>query len=108
MMLPNKPVPGSGTALYDALATTLCHMKFAQNRRQAIVVVTDGADQNSRLGLDQVIGLARTSSAQIFTIGFFEKSEYDGYRQRRKTVTLQGEREIDNPLIVFERLAKES
>ena len=106
--LPNKPVPGSGTALYDALAAALCHMKFAQNRRQAIVVVTDGADQNSRLSLDQVVGLARTSSAQIFTIGFFEKSEYDGFRRRTKTVTLQGEREIDNPLIVFERLAKES
>jgi Ca-activated chloride channel family protein len=105
--LPNKPAPDSGTALYDALATTLCHMKFAQNRRRAIVVVTDGADQHSRLSLDQVVGFAQTSSAQIFTIGFFEKSEYDGYR-RTKTVTLQGEREIDNPLIVFERLAKES
>jgi hypothetical protein len=86
MMLPNKPVPGSSTALYDALATTLCHMKFAQNRRQAIVVATDGSDQNSRLSLDQVVGLARTLSAQIFTIGFFEKSEYGGYRRRTKTV----------------------
>ena len=44
--VPNQPAPGSGTALYDALATTICQMKFAQNRRQAIVVVTDGADQS--------------------------------------------------------------
>jgi Ca-activated chloride channel family protein len=106
--VPNQPAPGSGTALYDALATTICQMKFAQNRRQAIVVVTDGADQHSRLSLDQVAGLAQNSSAQIFTIGFFEESEFEGFRQRRKTVTLQGEREIDNPLLVFERLSKES
>ena len=105
--LPNQPAPDTGTALYDALATTLCNLKFVQNRRQAIVVVTDGADQHSRLSLNQVLGLAQASSAQIFTIGIFEKSEYNGYR-RTKTVVLQGEREIDNPLIVFDRLAKES
>ena len=41
-----------GTALYDALATTLCNMKTARNPRQAVVVITDGADQHSRLLLD--------------------------------------------------------
>jgi VWFA-related protein len=29
--LPKKPAPKSGTALYDALATAVCHMKFAQH-----------------------------------------------------------------------------
>lgn len=41
-----------GTALYDALASALCHMRTAQNVRQVVVVITDGADQNSRLNLE--------------------------------------------------------
>lgn len=97
-----------GTAFYDALASALCHMRTAQNVRQAVVVITDGADQNSRLKLDQLIQLTRSSNAQVFTIGFFEKSEYDIFHTSGKTVTLVGEREIDNPVVVFDRLAKES
>jgi len=97
-----------GTALYDALASALCRMRTAENVRQAIVVITDGADQHSRLNLEQVIELARMSNAQIFMIGFFSRSESDVYRRASKTVTLVGEREIDNPMLVFARLAKES
>ena len=97
-----------GTALYDSLASTLCHLRTAQNVRQAVVVITDGADQNSRLRLEQLVQLTRSSNAQIFLIGFFDKSEYQTLRQSGKTMTLMGEREIDNPLFVFERLARES
>jgi Ca-activated chloride channel family protein len=99
---------GGGTAFYDALASALCHLRTAQNVRQAVVVITDGADQNSRLRLDQLIQLTRSSSAQVFTIGFFEKSEYEIFHGSGKTVTLVGERDIDNPVVVFDRLARES
>jgi Ca-activated chloride channel family protein len=103
-----KPYLSGGTALYDAIASALCHMRTAENIRQAVVVVTDGADQHSRLTLDQLIQLARASNPQIFMIGFFEKSEAAAYREREPKITLVGEREIDNPQIVFERLSKES
>jgi Ca-activated chloride channel homolog len=98
----------AGTAFYDALASALCHMRTAQNVRQAVVVITDGADQDSRLNLEQLIQLTRSSNAQLFMIGFFEKSEYEIFHESSKTVTLRGEREIDNPVVVFDRLAKES
>src|ERR1035438_8307589 len=77
-----------GTALYDSLASTLCHLRTAQNVRQAVVVITDGADQNSRLRLEQLVQLTRSSNAQIFLIGFFDKSEYQTLRQSGKTMTL--------------------
>lgn len=41
-------------------------------------------------------------------IGFFEKSEYEIFRDRVKPFTLVGEREVDNPVVVFDRLARES
>ena len=55
----------------DATATALCHLRSATNLRQAIVVITDGADQHSRLRIEQLIHLARSSNPQIFMIGFW-------------------------------------
>jgi Ca-activated chloride channel family protein len=101
--------PGSGgTALYDALASVLCRMRAAQNLQQAIVVITDGADQHSRLNLEEVIELTRSSSAQVFTIGLYSQAEHEIFRQRDKPVILANGHEIDNPVVVFERLARES
>jgi Ca-activated chloride channel family protein len=97
-----------GTALYDALASALCRMRTAENRRQAVVVVTDGADQHSRLRLEQLIELARMSTPQLFMVGFFSRTEAQTFHEAGKTVTLVGEHEIDNPAFVFERLAQES
>lgn len=97
-----------GTALYDALASALCRMRGAENPRQAVVTITDGADQHSRLNLEQLIELAQASTPQIFMIGFFDRDEAQLFRESKKTITLLGEREIDNPVTVFDRLAKES
>jgi len=99
---------GGGTALYDALATALCNLRTATNVRRAVVLITDGSDQHSRLRMEQLIRLAQSSKPQIFMIGFLDKSEYDYYRQSGKTVTLTSGREIDNPLHVFDRIARET
>jgi Ca-activated chloride channel family protein len=104
----NTASMGGGTALYDALATGLCHMRSARNVSQAVVVITDGSDQHSRLRLEQLIQLAQASKPQIFMIGFFDPLEYDTYRESEKTVTLVNGREIDNPLHFFERISRET
>jgi Ca-activated chloride channel homolog len=97
-----------GTALYDALASGLCRIRNAENLKQAVVLLTDGADQHSRLRLNQLLEQARMSTPQIFMIGFFGRTESQTFRQAGKTVTLLGERQIDNPLFAFDLLAKES
>ncbi|HLK69586.1 MAG TPA: VWA domain-containing protein [Bryobacteraceae bacterium] len=99
---------GGGTALYDAVSTSLCHLRTAGNVRQAVVVITDGADQHSRLALEQLIRLAQASKPQIFMIGFFDKAEHEAYKSSGKTVTLVSGHEIDNPIQVFDRVAKET
>jgi len=85
-----------GTALYDALSSALCRMRNAENLKQAVVLLTDGADQHSRLRLDQLIELARRSTPQIFMIGFFGRTESQTFKQGGKTVTLfvTGEGEV--------------
>ena len=97
-----------GTALYDAVAASFCHLRAAKNLRQAMVVFTDGADQHSRIKLEQLVRLVQRSRAQLFIIGFYQGSEYTIYKESDKTVTLVTGRDIDNPLIVFDRLARES
>jgi len=97
-----------GTSLYDALATALCHLRTAKNSRQAMVVITDGADQLSRLHLEELIPLAQSSRPQIFMIGFFDANEAGLFRSSGKTVSLVSGHEIDNPVQVFARIAKES
>jgi len=97
-----------GSALYDALASALCHMRDARNLRQAVVVLSDGVDQESRLNLDQLTELVRASSPQVFMAGIFGKREYELYKDSGKTLTIVGLRAIDNPVRVFGRLTKES
>jgi Ca-activated chloride channel homolog len=98
----------SGTAFYDALATSLCTLRGARNLRQAVVVITDGADQHSRLTLDQVIQSARASRPQIFTIGYFEEREADLFRRADNVITLVNSHDIDNPLKAFQRISNET
>lgn len=106
---PTIPVLGHrGSAVYDALASALCHMRAARNVRQAIVVISDGMDQHSRLRLEQLIQLVRSSNPQVFMVGLYDAPEYEIWRQGQKTVTIVGLREVDNPVVVFRRLAKES
>jgi len=73
-----------------------------------MVVITDGADQLSRLHLEELIRLAQSSRPQIFMIGFFDANEADLFRSSGKTVSLVNGHEIDNPIQVFARIAKES
>ena len=98
-----------GTALYDAVGRALCYMRSAHRHRQALLVITDGADQHSHRSLEELIPIVQASQAQVFVIGYFGKEEYDLYRSSKdKKVTLVTSQEIDNPVMVFKRLANES
>jgi len=102
-------VTQDGTSLYDAVARALCYMRGAHRRKRALLVVTDGADQHSHRSLEELIPIVQASQAQVFIIGYFGKEEYEWYRgSRNKKVTLVTNREIDNPVMVFKRLADES
>jgi Ca-activated chloride channel family protein len=97
-----------GTSLYDAVAQALCMMKRAQHQRQALIVITDGADQHSHRTLDELIPIVQAARAQLFMVGCFGKAETDYYEASDKKIALVTSQEIDNPHFVFSRLAQES
>jgi Ca-activated chloride channel family protein len=62
-------VAGGRTALYDAVAAALRRLPDGHAERQALVVVTDGDDNASRLKYKDVRDMARRSRAVIYGIG---------------------------------------
>lgn len=56
------------TALYDATGVALRRLKDVGGRR-AVVLFTDGEDNRSRMSVDRVVDLARSSEACVFAVG---------------------------------------
>jgi Ca-activated chloride channel homolog len=64
----DRLLPWGGTALYDAILTSL-NAVGKQPGRRALVVFTDGEDQNSAASMKRVEARLETSDATIYTIG---------------------------------------
>jgi Ca-activated chloride channel family protein len=60
------------TALNDAICFGMQRMKTARNVRRALVVLTDGGDNNSRYSEWEVRNLARESDVRVYSIGILE------------------------------------
>jgi Ca-activated chloride channel family protein len=78
------------TALYDAVAEGLKHLQLGARDRKALIIVSDGGDNASRLKYSDVLLLARQSHVLIYSIVLAGNSE-----------------EEENPR-ALERLCKES
>jgi Ca-activated chloride channel family protein len=65
------------TGLYDAVAAALDHLKKGNRDKQALIVISDGADNASRHNLAQIMDLARRSDAIIYTIGIYDIDDPD-------------------------------
>lgn len=64
--------PKGSTALLDAVYLGLRQMKKAHNARKALLIVSDGADNNSRFRARDVENLARESDVEIYAIGLVD------------------------------------
>jgi VWFA-related protein len=60
------------TALLDAIYMGLHEMKKAQNPRKALLVISDGGDNNSRYTATEVKNLVKEADVQIYAIGIYE------------------------------------
>jgi Ca-activated chloride channel family protein len=97
-----------GTALYDAIIEGLEKLSRTKHRRRALVVITDGRDQDSKQTLADLVKRAQQSDAQIYTVGFYSPVESQAYKYEGRKVRLSDGREVDNPRFVFKTLAEET
>jgi VWFA-related protein len=60
------------TALLDAVSLGLDEMKQAKNTRRALVIISDGGDNNSRYNAAEIKELIRKADVQVYSMGVFE------------------------------------
>jgi VWFA-related protein len=60
------------TALYDAVAEGLTHIRQGKWNKRALVIVSDGADNDSHAMFRQVLAQARSSHTVIYAIGLVD------------------------------------
>jgi VWFA-related protein len=65
------------TALYDAVAAALEHLKKGNRDKKVLIVVSDGGDNASKNTLAQTMALAMKSDAIIYTLGLFDPDDPD-------------------------------
>jgi Ca-activated chloride channel family protein len=66
--------PGGLTAMIDAIQLALREMKKAKNPRKAIVIISDGGDNNSRFTSSEIEALVREADVQVYAMGVFGPS----------------------------------
>jgi len=72
--------------------------RSSSSRIQAVIVITDGVDEHSRL--DQLIDLVRSQRAQLFLIGLPSRPEFRFFDHFEPKVAPVTGHDIDNPDVV--------
>jgi VWFA-related protein len=66
------------TALLDGIYMAMHEMKKAKNPRKALLVISDGGDNNSRYTEGEIKNLVKEADVQIYAIGIYEPASSRG------------------------------
>jgi VWFA-related protein len=61
--------PSGGTAMYDAVADALPLASAGENRKKALLVISDGNDSNSDISVGELRQLIRESEVLVYALG---------------------------------------
>lgn len=76
-----------GTAFYDALQMSIDHLKEGAKRsKKVLLVVTDGEDNASRMGLEQLVKYVHESEAVIYTVGLLGEENPRAAKRAKKAL----------------------
>lgn len=70
-------VPQGRTALYDALYYAMQHLKRGDRDKKALIVISDGGDNQSTHSLQSIKEMAMNSNAIIYAVGLVDPDEPD-------------------------------
>src|ERR1700733_992953 len=93
---------GGLTALLDAVNMGLQEMKRAKNPRKALLIISDGGDNNSRYTSTQISDLVREADVQIYAMGVFEPSLSSALGAIGGPGNKLGTAEMDGPRLLAE------
>src|SRR5262249_61809745 len=75
-----------GTAMRDAIQMSIDHLKKAHRDKKVIVVVTDGNDNSSIIGLDALMRNAHQSEVLIYGVGLLNEEEHREAARAKKAL----------------------
>jgi Ca-activated chloride channel family protein len=73
--------PFGATGLHDAIAQTAKRLEGREGRRKAVVVLTDGVDNASRLSPSEVSGIASAIDVPVYVFGIVPSIDNPGAEQ---------------------------
>jgi Ca-activated chloride channel family protein len=73
----SRAAPKGETALYDAVAAALEHMKKGNRDKKVLIVVSDGGDNASKHKLSEIMTSVGQANVIIYTIGIFDDQDAD-------------------------------
>jgi VWFA-related protein len=73
----SRIAPDGETALYDAVAAALEHLKKGNRDKKVLIVISDGGDNASKHKLAEITALMEHTDVIIYTIGIFDDQDPD-------------------------------
>jgi Ca-activated chloride channel family protein len=77
--------PNGGTAMYDAVAEAVPMAQSGKNRKKAVVIISDGNDTSSRVGVSDVKQVVRETEVLVYAVGI----DSDGTSTMQRTPPIQ-------------------
>src|SRR6201987_1212103 len=83
--------PKGRTALLDGIYLGLSEMKTARNAKRALLIISDGGDNNSRYNEKDIKRLVREADTQLYSVGIFDPLDRLGTPEERYGPSLLNE-----------------
>jgi Ca-activated chloride channel family protein len=74
-------VPDGNTALLDAIYLGVAQMRTARYKRHALLIMSDGGDNNSRYKLKEIKNIVRESDVAVYAIGLFDTALFKTFEE---------------------------
>jgi len=74
-------IPNGSTAMLDAISLAMTRMRSANYKRRALLIVSDGGDNNSHHKYREIKRLVRDSDVQVYAIGLFDSVVFKTFEE---------------------------
>jgi Ca-activated chloride channel family protein len=74
-------VPNGSTAMLDAISVAMTRMRSAKYKRRALLIISDGGDNNSHHKYREIKSLVRDSDVEVYAIGLFDTAFFKTYEE---------------------------
>ena len=73
--------PDGNTALLDAIYLGVAKMRSAQYQRKALLIISDGGDNNSRYKLREIKSILKEGDVQVYALGLFDTALFKTFEE---------------------------